>query len=901
MATEKERATEEKELIFGEPESTTYDGLLRKVAFTPGSEPGLLDRSLLHFRICERLGAGGMGTVYKALDEKLQRHVALKVLTRRQVSDEETTRALFREARLAARLGHPNIASIYEVHEEETPPFLVMEFVEGRTLRAELAEGPIPPARAVRIARDIAGALGAAHAMGIVHRDLKPANVMVAANGAIKLLDFGIATALKRPPDETPGGEAAAAVDTFGAGRVVGTPEYMSPEQSAGDPIDARSDVFTLGVVLYEMLTGVSPFRRQATADTLIAVREADAAPVEKLNPAVSADLGKVVGRCLAKRAEGRFADVGAVEQALAAAAPAKSSGRRGWPLLLGAAVVIGVGAVAVARVLPRQSAAGATSASSAAPRAITFADLPPPKTSNPEALEHFRAAMRDIHDFTTQAQTELFVAVRLDPTFAAAQLRLALIQGMPAARKPMREAVRYRESLDARDQAILDAESPVLFADPEDWKEATRRLEALHAARPDDVEILFWLSRVQRSKDPAAARASLSRVLELDPTFAIAESDLGVLDEDAARWDEAQEHYQRCVRIAPIAAGCWLRSARLSGTRGDCTAFAVTVQKAMAVDTEEFFIVKTQLAALMGTSASRVETDQVVDHLLRTPMHKSAAPEVQRHTNSTLHGISALWYGSFAEAKTFFDQVNVDPATGMVTGYDTFFAERLTVAEQTGDEAGARALAKTFAAARRSLPALPLDGFALRALRAHQVLPAAEIDAHRDRWLATHVDAADTPTSWILWVKYWADASATPENAAAAMAHRHEYDALPEFPGTRESAAVGHALLLAGRAAEAIPWLEQAAFACQPIVRETENSFVAAIVPAAYELGQARQASGDSKGACAAYQRVLDRWGNAVPRSTTADNARARMSAIRCNDAAARALSTRDALDSGR
>ena len=187
----------------------------------------------------------------------------------------------------------------------------------------------------------------------------------------------------------------------------------------------------------------------------------------------------------------------------------------------------------------------------------------------------------------------------------------------------------------------------------------------------------------------------------------------------------------------------------------------------------------------------------------------------------------------------------------------------------KTGDEAGAQGAGEDV----RGDPPIAacsqaLDGFALRALRAHQVLPAAEIDAHRDRWLATHVEAADTPTSWILWVKYWADASASPENAAAAMAHRHEYDDVPEFPGTRESAAVGHALLLAGRAAEAIPWLEKAAFACQPIVRETENSFVAAIVPAAYELGQAREASADSKGACAAYQRVfgpLGKRGDAV------------------------------------
>ena len=168
---------------------------------------------------------------------------------------------------------------------------------------------------------------------------------------------------------------------------------------------------------------------------------------------------------------------------------------------------------------LARNAAAATSASSTAAPRAIGFADLPPPKTSSPEALKHFLSAMRDLHDATTQSQTELFAAVRLDPTFAAAQLRLALIQGMPGARKPMREAVRYRQSLDARDQAILDAEAPVLFVEPEDWQEARRRLEALHAARPTSVrDPLLAVSRPTLEGPRGRAREPLARAFELDP-----------------------------------------------------------------------------------------------------------------------------------------------------------------------------------------------------------------------------------------------------------------------------------------------------------------------------------------------------------------------------------------------
>jgi len=258
------------------------------------------------YRILEKLGQGGMGEVYKAEDERLKRMVAIKVLRQDAMPDNVAEARLLREARAVSRLSHPNIVQIHELAFEEGTHFIVMEFVPGRTLAQVLAERGLPLNQAIEYATQIAGALQAAHAAGIVHRDMKPANIIVTDQGVVKVLDFGLArvefsASAANEMTLTVGPETA-------PGTIVGSPLYMSPEQAEGKPVDARSDVFSTGVVLYELFTGRRPFEGDSTAGILAKVLREDPAPVRELRPEVPQSVARVIERCLSKNADLRYA-----------------------------------------------------------------------------------------------------------------------------------------------------------------------------------------------------------------------------------------------------------------------------------------------------------------------------------------------------------------------------------------------------------------------------------------------------------------------------------------------------------------------------------------------------------------------------------------------------------------
>ena len=266
-------------------EERDSDEFLRAVARAPERAYDTADPTrLAHFRIVERLGVGGMGVVYRAEDEKLRRTVALKVLLRElDAIDEHRTRFLS-EARSAAAITHPHVATIYEVGEAEGRAYFAMEYVGGPTLRQVLAAGPMPIAEAVRVATEIVSGLGKAHERGIVHRDLKPENVMFDEERRVKVLDFGIAK--RNMALATPSG-ASAMAETMArptqAGRVLGTPGYVAPEQARGEGVDPRADVFALGVVLYEALAGSPPFRGETGFDVLVATTRDTPTPLSEL------------------------------------------------------------------------------------------------------------------------------------------------------------------------------------------------------------------------------------------------------------------------------------------------------------------------------------------------------------------------------------------------------------------------------------------------------------------------------------------------------------------------------------------------------------------------------------------------------------------------------------------
>jgi protein kinase-like protein len=271
--------------------------------------------------VIDRLGAGGMGEVYRARDTRLGRSVAIKVL--RVGSDPELLHRLDREARAASALNHPNIVHIYDVGEaanEAGAHYVVMELVEGETLRRRMRPGPLPMVELIDLGAQLADGLAKAHRAGIVHRDLKPENVMVTPDGVLKILDFGLAKVVSAPLD---GLEGSATLSRHGtqAGMLLGTLEYMSPEQASGRPLDHRTDQFSLGLILHEMVTGRSPFRRDTPAQVLAAVIERDPEPLGRLRGEVPAALEALVLRCLQKDPARRYARTDEIAAELSALA----------------------------------------------------------------------------------------------------------------------------------------------------------------------------------------------------------------------------------------------------------------------------------------------------------------------------------------------------------------------------------------------------------------------------------------------------------------------------------------------------------------------------------------------------------------------------------------------------
>jgi eukaryotic-like serine/threonine-protein kinase len=256
------------------------------------------------YEILAPLGAGGMGRVYQALDTRLGREVAIKVLGPGSAGDSARRRRFEREARLAGAVNHPHVLTVFDVGEWDGQPFVVSELLQGETLRAHLRPGVLTARRAVDYAIQICDGLEALHSQGIVHRDLKPENVFVTTDGRIKILDLGLAAPTRA--SDGPGGEPWDAVTTEGAA-VGGTAAYMSPEQVRRQPADSRSDIFACGVILYEMLARRRPFSEETAAETMTAILRYEPPSLAEVDPSLSRHLVHVVERCLEKRPEDRF------------------------------------------------------------------------------------------------------------------------------------------------------------------------------------------------------------------------------------------------------------------------------------------------------------------------------------------------------------------------------------------------------------------------------------------------------------------------------------------------------------------------------------------------------------------------------------------------------------------
>ena len=268
---------------------------------SPHQEP-----QLQGYAIRRQLGAGGMGVVYLAHDVKLERSVAIKVLSGDFASDHARIRRFEQEARAASALSHPNVCVVYALGETAAAePFIAMEYIEGQTLRHLLQTRP-PAKTALDIAIQIAAGVGSAHAIGIVHRDLKPENVIVRDDGLVKVLDFGLAK-LAGGAMPSDGSEATRTLVKTDAGVVMGTYTYMAPEQARGQDVDARADIWALGVILYELVSGRVPFTGDTRSDVIVSILERDPAALDKLNPGVPHELQRIVAKALRKDRAQRY------------------------------------------------------------------------------------------------------------------------------------------------------------------------------------------------------------------------------------------------------------------------------------------------------------------------------------------------------------------------------------------------------------------------------------------------------------------------------------------------------------------------------------------------------------------------------------------------------------------
>lgn len=871
---------------------------IREVS-APDTEESLVGSTLGRYRIVSLLGKGGMGVVYLAEDESLCREVALKVLSSDVAADMDRRRRLLREARAAAAVSHPNIAAVYDAGEVNGLPYIAMERIQGSSLRQRMDSTRLSIEEIISIAKRMLEGLATAHEAGIIHRDLKPDNIMVDDAGHVKILDFGLAKFIKN--DKKSGSSGTMSTDE---GYILGTPSYMSLEQAAGLPVDARSDVFSFGIVLYEMVTGELPFQGTNVLKILAAIeRDEPIAPSLK-NPQTPPNVEYVITRCLKKDPAKRYAHARAVLEAFdnetkppdaSVVSEPVATRRTKWPWFVAAAVGLsmGVGGVWVER-RPSVALAPATSNSVvtiAPPTPVPVTALPPSKTENAAALEAYREGLQALRDSAWPAAEAAFrQSASSDPSFASAQLRVALtalsIGMIPEhARVAFRKAVSLRADLSERDRWLLDALTFVFQRDPPNIEGARRKFQEASEHYPLDAEFFMMAHSLYFATISSAARLrAAKRCLELDPQYADCLQLEAWALEHLGRIDEALRVYDHCVAVSPAGSDCLVEKMLLHMREGQCAAMEEATRRVLTADDDPQWRRNLGMALL-----ARGEDIEVVRGVMAQVWEK--APESQRqHIQSADEIQFAILLGRMDEAeRRLLDSRKQQEKNTSEVFQSEFTRSLIRYYEVMNRRKDAAEAADAYLRGRPVwTKGIFYDGvlsdmslFFMARKVFGGLLSRESFVAERARWIARWEPEMDEDMKPALWFRAYVELVSTPEDAREALEAKPAQWKFVEYYGgtpTPEHAALGNMYLLAGRPAEAIPHLEKATADCGTFMQPITNTL------GHHQLGMAREATGDKTGACAAYRVVLQRWGRAQPRVAAAEDARIRAKALGCN-----------------
>ena len=566
--------------------------------------------TISHYRVVSKLGTGGMGEIYLAEDTRLHRKVAIKCLPPGSTADERARKRLVREAQAAAALDHPNICTIHEVGEEEGHTFIVMQYCEGETLATRIQSKPLELKEAFEIALQVADALSVAHSRGIIHRDVKPQNIMLTGRGQVKVLDFGLAKVSANRGVLDSEGETKSLLTQ--AGVILGTVLYMSPEQVKGESLDARSDIFSFGAVLYEMISGHHPFAAQTPAEIISAILTSEPSPLENHSIVVPAGLEQIVRKCLAKDRQTRYqamvdvaADLESVRgecenNASVTSASVKTAATRRMAVTnheanrsaffksrlgLALAVVIALAAVLSVYALVFRN-----------PRSLPPASV---KSVNSAAYDYY---LRGRVNAGSQNRENNESAIRIleqvtkaDPSFAPAYAELARAYGIKA------------------NFFVPDPEKKQLY---EDAKVAVEKSLALdpnlaegHFVRGD----LLW-THANRFPHEQAIQ-SFKRAIALDPNLEEAHHELGVVYMHIGLLDKADEEIKKALAIDPSDTLARFRLGSINVSRGNYEE-ALAVLKTVPREANPAIVDRATAIALFQLGRTQEASELVEDYL---------------------------------------------------------------------------------------------------------------------------------------------------------------------------------------------------------------------------------------------------------------------------------------------